>query len=121
MKRFKFSAWLGWMLLLACHLSEAQVAFVDVWERSMPQLDSACRDEGITASFYRSSQFTALGEKEAATFALVMVLNIDVTESPKLTDLLKKAAALNPRQLVLPLDARGSHVDLEKASILTRA
>jgi cobaltochelatase CobN len=118
MKRFKFSAWLGWMLLLACHLSEAQVAFVDVWERSMPQLDSACRDEGITASFYRSSQFTALGEKEAATFALVMVLNIDVTESPKLTDLLKKAAALNPRQLVLPLDARGSHVDLEKASIL---
>ena len=96
------------------------MAFVDVWDRSMPQLEEACREAGLAASFYRSAQFTALGEKEAAVFSLVLVLNVDAAESPRLTGLLKNAAALNPRQLVMPLDARGSHADLEKAGLLKR-
>lgn len=120
MKRLLFVFWFVLLATVCCRAQAAKVAFVDVWDRSMPQLDAACRDAGLEASFYRTPDFVKLEAKQAAAFSLVLVLNIDATASPKLTALLKQAAELNPKQVILPLDTRGSHIDLEKAGLLKK-
>ncbi|WP_081885709.1 cobaltochelatase subunit CobN [Haloferula sp. BvORR071] len=120
MRRFLFAALWLCLLSMITRADPARVAFLDVWDRSMPQLHDACQDAGLNASFYRTPQFTKLTEAEIGAFSVVLVLNIDDTESPKLTGLLKNAAAANPKQLVIPLDTRSSHVDLEKAGLLKK-
>jgi len=107
-----------WMWAWSAHAADPRILFLDVWDRSMPQLAEASRAAGLEASFYRTPEFIKLNQDAAAAFSLVMVLNIDATASPKLTALLKQAAAINPKQVVLPLDTRGSHIDLEKAGLL---
>ena len=86
----------------------------------MPQVDAACREARVSATFPASGEFAHPPKPEdAAVFDLVFVLNLDAADAPVLTERLKEARARNPRQRVLALDARGSQADLEKAGLLT--
>jgi cobaltochelatase CobN len=114
--------------LALCCLTAAQTsaagkprwAFVGVWDRSMPQIDAACREAGVTATFPASHDFAhpAAGE-DAAPFDIVFVLNLNAEDSVPLTQRLKEARTRNPQQRVLALDTRASQADLEKAGLLT--
>lgn len=96
-----------------------KIAFVGVWDRSMALVDAACREQGLAAVFAKAGEFGIGPSGEAAAaMPLVMVLNLDAAESPGLTGRLKDLREKNPRQKVLALDTRGSHVDLDKAGLL---
>lgn len=115
---------LGWLLALLClgHAAAAptRLAFVGVWDRSMALVDAGCRQNGLAAHFYTTADFARLQTAEAAAFPLVLVLNVEATESPALTATLRKAREASPQQRVLALDTRSSHVDLDKAGLLTQ-
>lgn len=113
-----FQALLLLGLSVLAHAEAAKVAFLDVWDRSMPTITDACREAGVGATFFKSADFVKLDAKGASEFPLVLVLNLDATQSPALTARLKESHALNPGQRILPLDNRGSHVDLDKAGLL---
>lgn len=97
-------------------------AFAGIWDRSMPQVDAACREAGVSAAFYKSGDRSPAWPDDAglADFQLVFVLNIDAAEAPALTKQLMAAHKINPGQRVLALDTRGSQADLEKAELLTK-
>lgn len=113
------------MLLLALKLPASipaappptKIAFVGVWDRSMALVDTACRDQGLAAVFATAAEF-AREPADSAAFPLIMVLNLDAAESPRLTERLKISRDKNSRQKVLALDVRGSHADLDKAGLL---
>ena len=87
----------------------------------MAMVDAACRDSGVIAEFFRSSDFAHLkAGQDAARYRLVFVLNLEAQDVPALTECLKQARVRNPAQRVLSLDARDSQADLEKAGLLTR-
>ncbi|MBB5030749.1 cobaltochelatase subunit CobN [Prosthecobacter vanneervenii] len=96
-------------------------AFIGIWDRSMPQVEAACRESGIKASFFKGQAFNETQkEADAARYRIVFVLNLEAEQAPALTQLLQKARALNPEQRVIPLDARGSQMDLDKAGLLLK-
>lgn len=96
-------------------------AFIGVWDRSMPQVEAACRENGVTATFFKGQAFNETQPPElAAKHELVFVLNLEPEQVPALTTRLQQARTLNPAQRVLPLDARGTQADLEKAGLLLR-
>ncbi|WP_395746937.1 cobaltochelatase subunit CobN [Prosthecobacter sp.] len=119
-----FLKWVAGCLLLAGRLHAAEPldwAFIGVWDRSMPQVEAACRENGIKASFFRGQNFNETQKAErAARYRLVFVLNLEAEQAPALTQRLKEARELNPGQRVIPLDARGSQMDLEKAGLLLK-
>lgn len=48
--------WLSCFLLLAGQMFAAEPldwAFIGVWDRSMPQVEAACRENGIHAEFFK--------------------------------------------------------------------
>ena len=116
--------WLSCFLLLAGQMFAAEAldwAFIGVWDRSMPQVEAACRENGIHAEFFKGQKFNETQKAElAARFRLVFVLNLEAEQAPALTQRLKEARALNPEQRVIPLDTRGSQMDLEKAGLLLK-
>lgn len=114
---------LFWCVLAFVNAGAAEAqrwAFVGVWDRSMPQIDAACREAGVKATFVASHDFAQprAGE-DAALFDIVFVLNLNAEDSLPLTERLKEARSRNPKQRVLALDTRASQADLEKASLLT--
>ncbi|RBP47612.1 cobaltochelatase CobN subunit [Roseimicrobium gellanilyticum] len=100
--------------------SSTKLAFVGVWERSMPLLDQACREHGVSAGFYSAGEFAKLDGKEVSAFPVVLVLNIDAASTSALTAKLKEAHEVNAAQKVLSLDTRDSQVDLEKQGLLVQ-
>lgn len=111
-------------LMLAGRLSAAEPlnwAFIGVWDRSMPQVEGACRESGIHAEFFKGQRFNETQRAaQAASFGLVFVLNLEADQAPALAQRLKQAREINPGQQVIPLDARGSQLDLEKAGLLLK-
>ncbi len=94
-------------------------AFIGIWDRSMPQVEAACRGNNIKASFFKASAFVATQDDAAAArYQMVFVLNIEPESAPALTRRLQQARMINPAQRVIPLDTRGSQIDLEKAGLL---
>lgn len=85
----------------------------------MALVDAACREQGLAAVFARAGEFGRSPEAaNPEAFPLVMVLNLEAAESPGLTDRLKATREKNPKQRVLALDTRSSHVELDKAGLL---
>ncbi|WP_395738587.1 cobaltochelatase subunit CobN [Prosthecobacter sp.] len=114
---------LGLLFLLGqLHAAEPlDWAFIGLWDRSMPQVEAACRENGIKASFFRGQSFNETQKREqAATHRLIFVLNLEADQAPALTQRLKEARVLNPEQRVIPLDTRGSQMDLDKAGLLLK-
>jgi len=116
---------LGLLLLVAALVLSAagppRIVFLGVWDRSEPLIDRAARELQIPVAYYRPEQVLAPGsdaEKAILQCELVYVLNMESGEAAALTKLFLKHA--NPRRKIVPLDARGSHADLEKAGLLTR-
>ncbi|HEY1120185.1 MAG TPA: hypothetical protein VGE67_01235, partial [Haloferula sp.] len=68
MRRFLIAALLLCLLSLVARADAARVAFLDVWDRSMPQLHDSCKEAGLDASFFRTPQFTKLSDEEIASF-----------------------------------------------------
>ncbi len=119
-----FFLWVGCCLMLAGRVGAANAldwAFIGVWDRSMPQVEAACRENGIHAEFFKGQKFNETQKAElAARFRLVFVLNLEAEQAPALTQRLKESRALNAEQRVIPLDTRGSQMDLEKAGLLLK-
>ena len=95
-------------------------AFVGIWDRSIPQVDAACREAGVAAEFFGSPEFAEpKAGDDAARFQLVFVLNLEAGQTTAIATRLKAAHATNPHQRTLALDARPGHADLDKAGVLT--
>jgi cobaltochelatase CobN len=97
-----------------------RVVFLGVWDRSQPLIDAAARELAIPVAYYRPEEVLAAGsaaQKAAQQCELVYVLNMQPDEAAALTRLLLRR--VNPRQKIVPLDARGSQADLDKAGLLT--
>jgi len=97
-----------------------RVVFLGVWDRSEPLIDTAARELSIPVAYYRPEEVLAAGsaaQKAAQQCQLVYVLNMQSDEAAALTKLFLKRA--NPQQKIIPLDARGSQADLDKAGLLT--
>lgn len=98
----------------------SKLAFVGVWDRSMPVVDAACREQAIAVSFYTADEFAKLSSSaEASVFQLVLVLNLEAKEPAALATKLTEARATNPKQRVLALDARDSQASLARAELMT--
>ena len=111
-------------LLLAVALGRAattdpRVAFIGVWDRSEPLIDQAARELGIGVAFYRAQDLTpdSTARKTLDRCQVVYILNLESGEAMALSKWL--AGRSNHNQKILPLDHRGSHVELEKAGLLT--
>jgi cobaltochelatase CobN len=119
-----FLRWVCCSLVLSCHLFAAEPldwAFIGIWDRSMPQVEAACRESGIHAAFFRGKDFNETQKAaQAARFSLVFVLNLEAEQAPKLAQLLQQARAINPAQRVIPLDTRGSQADIDKLGLLLK-
>jgi cobaltochelatase CobN len=109
------------LLASLAHADESKRwAFVGIWDRSMPQVDAACREAGVSAAFFKSPEFAHLKPGEdPASFPLVFVLNLNAEDAPAITTVLQKAREKNPQQRVFALDTRASQADLQKAELLT--
>ena len=104
-----------------CAAEPLNWAFIGVWDRSMPQVEAACRENGIHVEFFKGQKFNETQQPDqAARFRLVFVLNLEADQASALTQRLKQAREINPEQRVIPLDARGSQMDLEKAGLLLK-
>lgn len=87
----------------------------------MPQVEAACRENGVQASFFKAQQFNQTQTAaQAAAYQVVFVLNLEPDQVPELARRLAQARTINPSQRVIPLDARGTQADLEKAGLLLR-
>ena len=114
-----FAAWLLILTSVSQAAAPTKLAFVGVWDRSMALVDAGCRETGQAAHFFTTGEFAKLqATPEISSFPLVLVLNLEATESPALTAKLRAAHEANPQQRVLALDTRSSHVDLDKAGLL---
>lgn len=96
-----------------------RAAFVGIWDRSLPTVDTACREAGVTASYFRSPEFAhPKAGDDAAKYDVVFVLNLEAGDAPLIAERLKEAKSKNPQQHVLALDTRGSQADLQKVGVL---
>ncbi|TCO92892.1 cobaltochelatase CobN subunit [Chthoniobacter flavus] len=94
-------------------------AFVGIWDRSLPIVDSACREAGVTAAYFRSPEFAHPKEgDDAAKYDMVFVLNLEAGDAPRIAERLKEVKKKNPQQHIFALDTRGSQADLQKAGLL---
>jgi cobaltochelatase CobN len=86
----------------------------------MSLVDAACRESGVSATFYTSAEFAhPKPTDDASRYQLVFVLNLDAPDVPALTDRLKQYRTQNPAQRVLSLDARDSQADIDHAGLMT--
>src|SRR6478672_877459 len=59
--------WLSCFLLLTGQMFAAEPldwAFIGVWDRSMPQVEAACRENGIHAEFFKGQKFNETQKPE---------------------------------------------------------
>jgi len=107
------------LLLASTPASPPSVGFIGVWDRTQPILADAGRTQKMPVSFFRPAEILsdASRRKEAERCRLLFVLNL---ESGEAHELVGWARSMNGRGVrIIPLDSRGSHVELEKAGVLT--
>lgn len=104
------------LLVLLTGLRAADVAFVGIWDRSMPLIQQASAATGVMVDCLPSERF-AKGDPppDLAAYKVVLVLNIDPVAAQRILDQWKTSAS-KPRLVVL--DARGSHAVLRQTGAI---
>jgi cobaltochelatase CobN len=100
-----------------------RIGFIGVWDRAQPTLDTVARELGFDVSFWRAEELItgdASLRRKVQESDLVFVLNMSADEVGQIRDLVRQIAAAKPSLRFIPLDARGSHTELQKAQLLTQ-
>lgn len=93
------------------------VGFLGTWQRSMPLIDRAARETGLSVKWLTSNE--VIGDEQALDdIGLLLVLNLDAKDIAGVSKALGRTKASNPSLAVVSLDKRDVHATLLKAGLL---
>ena len=118
------AAVLGLAAIQPCAADDRAICFVGVWDRAMPLIDTAAQQAGLRAVFANPADLALVGNgkplKSLESCSIIFILNFDSGSAMTFSQWLADTAVRNPKRLVIPLDARGVHVEFGKRNLLTQ-
>ncbi len=108
------------LLGMASAAENPRIAFLGVWDRSMPLLDRSGTEKGLQIAFVTADQILNESRDVLDGTQLLFVLNLNTNHARLLAPRLTAIRAKNPHLRIIALDKREAQMELEKANLLER-
>jgi cobaltochelatase CobN len=99
--------------------SQAEIAFLGIWDRAAPLVERASRETGIRAEIFSVKDFLqTISKNPSRLHRVIYVLNLNPPDVPALVEILRRAKENEIPFVVISLDERDTQLPLEKAGLL---